>query len=198
MPRDAVRDNARDRSVIGESRGGSLASELLHAARRFSPSRFDEEHPLPRFHRNRSARSACIALSLCGLAVAAGCTSSRTFVLDPVATPRNHAVASLRQLPSTVEVSPALAARFEQELARKLALSPVDSRDTGDLTIAYRFVLFDSGSTAARVGAGIASLVGSPFYGLGDGALGVDVVFTDAGGRTVGHILVDGPISGVF
>lgn len=48
------------------------------------------------------------------------------------------------------------------------------------------------------MGAGVASLAGSPFYGLGDGSVAIDVTFADSRGTTMGHILVDGPIAGAF
>jgi hypothetical protein len=147
----------------------------------------------------RTLGIACIVPLLWGLTGTGGCASSRTFVLEPAATPRTHMATSLRCLPSTVEVSPALTTRFEEMLARKLGPETrVVAGGAGDLIIEYRFVLFDAGSPAARVGAGVASLAGSPFYGLGDGALGLDVTFTDVAGRVVGHIVVDGPISGAF
>ena len=69
---------------------------------------------------------------------------------------------------------------------------------TGELIIQYRFVLFDTGSTAARIGSGVANLAGSPFFGLGDGNLGVEATFSDSMGNTLGQVVVDGPISGAF
>lgn len=148
-------------------------------------------------HFKLNIRSASAA-AVCGAALS-GCTASRTFVLDSATDQRSHTVASLTRLPSTVDVSPSLATRFEEELSRGLAPEArVAATPSEDLVIGYRFVLFDSGSAAARVGSGVASLVGSPFYGVGDGALGVEVTFSDAAGNTVGHILVEGPISGPF
>ncbi len=131
------------------------------------------------------------------------CTTSRTFVLEPASAMRTHSLASIEHLPSTVTLDPSLASqfetRFESQLSRRLSPeASIVPPEAGDLNIRYRFVLYDAGSTATRVGAGVASLAGSPFYGLGDGALGVDVIFTNSDGRVLGRIVVDGPISGAF
>jgi hypothetical protein len=103
----------------------------------------------------------------------------------------------LRGLPSTVEGSAAATERLKNQLARKLS-PQADVSDEGDLVIAFRISLYDTGSTGLRVGSGVASLVGSPFYGVGDGAVGVDVRFQDANGNELGRIVVDGPIAGAF
>lgn len=150
-------------------------------------------------HRINSVVRRCGLAALAASSFLAACTTSRTFVLEPAMGARVHIATSIERLPSTVEIDPALATTFESQLTRKLAPeTSVVAGDSGDLSIRYRFVLYDTGSTAARVGAGVASLAGSPFYGLGDGALGVDVTFTSADGRVRGHIVVDGPISGAF
>ncbi len=111
------------------------------------------------------------------------CTGSRTFVLEHASGRDPHMVVSIRRLGSTVPVAPELATRLEARVARDLGPSArVDGSGAGDLVIGYRFVLFESGNAAARAGAGIATLAGSPFCGVGEGALGVDVQFSDAAG----------------
>ncbi len=139
------------------------------------------------------------ALGLAGmLGFASGCTSSRTFVLERVAEPGHHLAVSVDQLDATVPVGPGLAQRLEARLSTALSPHAMMNAEAADLMIAYRFVLFDDGSAAARVGAGIASLAGSPFYGLGDGAVGIEVVYSDRSGAPIGRIVVDGPIVGPF
>lgn len=138
-----------------------------------------------------------IGLLLGGLGAGTGCTSSRTFVLESAVVQRDHTSVTLRPLPSAVQASPDAGRRLEEQLARRLGPHAEIVAD-GDLVIAYRFSLFDQGSTGLRLGSGVASLIGSPFYGVGDGAIGVDVTFQDAGGRTLGRIVVDGPIAGAF
>lgn len=141
--------------------------------------------------------------TLATLPLLAACTTSRTFVLEPASAMRTHSLASIEHLPSSVTLDPSLASqfetKFESQLSRKLhPEASIVPPDACDLNIQYRFVLYDAGSTVTRVGAGVASLAGSPFYGLGDGALGVDVIFTSSDGRVLGRIVVDGPISGAF
>lgn len=102
---------------------------------------------------------------------------------------------------STASVEPKLQEAFEDRLGERLRaramFTTVESRDAA-FTIEYRFVLQDAGSTGVRLGAGVASLIGSPFYGLGDGAVGVEIVYRDRNGTSVGHTVTDAPISGVF
>ena len=135
-----------------------------------------------------------------GLLLLAGCSSSHTFVLDPPTGPRTHNVVAVKQIPSWMPIPADVSTAFEKKIAGKLPPEAKPAGDTTppDLVIQYRFVLFDTGSSAARIGSGVASLAGSPFYGVGDGTLGVDVIFTDPAGTALARIVVDGPVSGVF
>ncbi len=127
------------------------------------------------------------------------CTASRTFVLDaPVIMPGRAGVA-LRHAPGTVAIADSAQAHFESELAAALAAydQPVAPGDAS-ITLRYRFVYFDRGNPAIRIGAGAASLLGSPFYGLGDGSVGVEATYIDLSGATIARIVADGPIAGAF
>jgi len=128
-----------------------------------------------------------------------GCTPSRTFVLlqpSRVTVPRTLA---LRHDPATATVDPKDTERFEKKLAGKLkSVGGFEMGDPAELVIEYRFVLYDTGSEAARVTSGVAGVVGSPFYGIGDGSIGVEVTYATPDGARVGHIVTDGPISGAF
>lgn len=146
----------------------------------------------------RRKATGLIAAAALGAALA-GCTSGHTFVLEPAGESAGSGTVLIRRAASHVEVDAELAERFEAKLAARLARDAgLTEAEDADLVLEYRFVLFDSGSTAMRLGAGAASLLGSPFYGLGDGAVGVDVNFVDREGRGLARIVVDGPISGAF
>jgi len=41
-------------------------------------------------------------------------------------------------------------------------------------------------------------VIGSPLYGLGEGAVGVDVLYTRLDGTALGHIVTDGLVAGAF
>ncbi len=130
---------------------------------------------------------------------AGGCTQSHTFVLRPVTMPTRLMSTSIVVAPSTVGVTPAIQTLFEKKLAEKLRPEAmVQAGAAGDLVIQYRFVLYDTGNTAARIGSGVANLAGSPFFGIGDGSLGIEATYSDSMGNILGQIVVDGPISGAF
>ena len=138
----------------------------------------------------------------CFVAIAAalsGCSSGKTFVLDrPMPDGAPMAIAFSPNM-STVEIDEKTAASFESKLAAKLQKSvTVTNAQSADLVLKYRIVNYDAGSGAARVGSGVASLVGSPFYGVGDGSVGVEVMYADRSGKSVGRIVVEGQISGAF
>jgi hypothetical protein len=128
-----------------------------------------------------------------------GCVSSHTFVLQRPEPRHHYNTVALAQQESTVDVDADSADHFRAALEASL------SRDAGlaiqpaaDLVIRYKFTLFESGEPAVRVGSGVANLAGSPLYGLGDGVVGVEVVFADLLGHTLGHIVADGPVTGAF
>ncbi len=129
------------------------------------------------------------------------CVSPRTHVLEASRPVEHGRMVRVARGDSTVNIEPSLREAFEKRLEERLASrAMLTTADTGKaaFTIEYRFVLQDAGSAGVRVGAGVASLVGSPFYGLGDGAVGVEVVYRDGRGNSVGHTVTDAPISGVF
>lgn len=139
---------------------------------------------------------ALIVVSLSGLA---SCTGSRTFVLQPVQGGELHGHIALSRMESTSTVDAKANEEFEAKLTDHLRTDVGASIGVPpDLVLQYRFVLFDTGSTGARVGSGLASLAGSPLYGIGDGSVGVEVVYKRPDGTTLGHIVTDGPISGAF
>lgn len=144
-------------------------------------------------------RRLLLTLILLGASGLSACSRSRTYVLDPVRPDARHDKVAIQRGASTVTVDDDAAKAFETTLKDKLkSEAMIGADDAAPLIIRYRFVLFDTGSTAARVGSGVAGLVGSPFYGIGDGALGVEATFTEPSGQTLGRILVDGPVSGAF
>lgn len=139
-------------------------------------------------------------LILLCLAFLSGCASSHTFVLDPAMGERTHTVVSVTKMKSWMDVPNEVSESFEKKITGKLApeAKVADDRTPAELVIQYRFVLFDKGSTAARLGSGVAGVIGSPFYGIGDGTLGVDVTFSNPQGNLLARIVVDGPVTGVF
>jgi hypothetical protein len=136
-----------------------------------------------------------------GLALFGGCVSPRTLVLD-----RSRAVGQVRSVhieraQATAEVESSVQDSFETNLVQQLERHRLPQMDAGvraGLNIRYRFVLHEEGSTAKRVGSGVASLLGSPFYGIGDGAVGVEISYFDAMGEPAGKIIAEVPISGAF
>ncbi len=142
-----------------------------------------------------SLLTAALALTALG-----GCASNRTFVLQPAAVQAaTFKSVSIKPADSAIEISPEDKADFEKTLAEKLT-KVFGSAPTaqGDLVLQYRFVLNDKGNTAHRVGSNVLNLVGSPFYGFGDGAIGVEVVYSKRDGTKLAHIVTDGTLSGAF
>ncbi len=123
-------------------------------------------------------------LSLAAPMLVGGCSSSRTFVLQQPMPGTVHTGLTLRPLDGAVKVDPEAQKDFETKLSAKfkdqIGVAPSNH---GDLVVQYRFTLFDQGAGAARVGSTIANIVGSPFYGIGDGAVGVEVVYSTADGK---------------
>ncbi len=128
-----------------------------------------------------------------------GCASNRTFVLQPAIQATTFKSVSIKPADSSIEVSPEDRVEFEQSLSDKLTkvFGSAPSAQ-GDLVLQYRFVLNEKGNTAFRVGSNVLNLVGSPFYGFGDGAIGVEVVYTKRDGTKLAHIVTDGTLSGAF
>lgn len=158
------------------------------------------------FHRS-APRSAARFLALTFAAAAsvaffAGCASNRTYVLQPIMQPTaiaRPASVSVKALDPFVEVSPEDRAHFETDLAVMLKqIYGASPSQGGDVVLNYRFVLNDKGNAAYRVGSNVLNLVGSPFYGFGDGNIGVEVVYTRRDGTRLAHIVVDGTLSGAF
>lgn len=146
-----------------------------------------------------STRITRSVLTLAGLVLLPACTSSKTFVLQPVREGEISGRVALSRMEATAMVDPKAHADFEARLTEELGRQVgATVGDPADLIVQYRFVLFDQGSSGARVGSGIASLAGSPLYGVGDGAVGVEIVYKRPDGMTIGHIVTDGPIAGAF
>jgi len=134
-----------------------------------------------------------------GSALQVGCIAGRTFVLERPAPSTVYTGVALRPMGEQIEVDPAVRLEFHEILTRKLTKElGVVPDDTGDLLLQYRITLFDEGEGAVRVGSTLTNFVGSPFYGLGDGAVGIEVRFVRRDGVTLGHIVTDGSISGAF
>lgn len=145
------------------------------------------------------SRFATMVLALLCLVLLPACTSSKTFVLQPVRGGELAGQVALSRMEATTMVDPKAHADFEAKLTEELRRQVgATVGSPADLIVEYRFVLFDQGSSGARVGSGLASLAGSPLYGVGDGAVGVEIVYKRPDGTTVGHIVTDGPISGAF
>lgn len=143
----------------------------------------------------RAISLLCVPMTL----LFAGCTSSRTFQLQPVSDNQIHGRVTIARLPESVRTDPADNQQFEATLTRNLEDKlHATIGQPPDLVIQYRFVLFDQGSGAARTLSGIANLAGSPVYGAGDGAIGVEIVYARPDGAQIGHIISEGPISGAF
>lgn len=142
----------------------------------------------------------CVAMSLAlAAAVQIGCSSGRTFVLQPVHGGTIQGRVALKAVESTTQIDPQANKDLEAKLGEQLTKQVgVEIGAPADLVVEYRFVLYDTGSTGARLGSGIASLAGSPFYGIGDGSVGIEVVYRQSDGRAIGHIITDGPIAGAF
>lgn len=144
-------------------------------------------------------RARAWVAALCAAGAMAACVSSKTFVLHQTVPGTTHHGLVLKPLECAIKVDQAAQDDFKSKLAAKLkSATGVDPSDTGDLIVQYRFVLFEQGSTAARLASGAANLAGSPLYGIGDGSVGVEVIYARPDGTELGHIISDGPISGAF
>lgn len=152
-----------------------------------------------RTHRSTSPLARLLLSAALMSAGLGGCVSSKTFVLQPVTDGQIHGQIALEPSPASVKVEEGAVKDFEASLAKHLReyVGATTGRPA-DLVVQYRFVLFDQGSGVGRVGSGLAGLAGSPVYGIGDGAVGVEIVYKRADGTTIGQIVTDGPISGAF
>lgn len=120
-------------------------------------------------------------------------------MLERPAVTIDHRTVALKHGPDTSPLDPATDQEFEASLAAELAPALAVVPETeADLTIQYRFVHYDSGNAVVRVGSGLAGLFGSPFYGLGDGAVGVEATFLDHQGTVMARVVVEGQIAGFF
>lgn len=146
--------------------------------------------------------SHVLAASIMIAGVLGGCSSSRTFVLEPVSQEVDVGSIRLEKLDAVVNTDADAAGEFEAKLAKQLTKQTganiAAAGEHTDLVLKHRFVLFDQGAGAARVGSGIAGVIGSPFYGIGDGSIGVEIFYALPNGTTIGHIVSDGPITGTF
>jgi len=145
-------------------------------------------------------RLAVLASTFLALAAPlAGCVSSKTFVLHPVEQGVTYGRVALKPSDASVKVDAMSQSDFEKKLAERLRREVGAEVGTPpDLILQYRFVLFDQGSGGARVASGITNVIGSPVYGIGDGAVGVEVTYLKPDGMKVGQIVTDGPIAGAF
>lgn len=133
------------------------------------------------------------------LAFLSGCVSSKTFVLQPVPQGTELGRIAIKSADGSIAVDSKSRADFESRLQNQLQKQVGAAvAEPPDMIVQYRFVLFDQGSGAVRVVSGLTNIAGSPIYGLGDGAVGVEVIYTKPDGTRIGHIVTDGPISGVF
>lgn len=148
---------------------------------------------------------ALVALVALGALALAGCAPSRTYVLSApaggAASPTAVTGYSLRAMSPSVRTEAGLEDRLAKSLAEKLRAKfgqPAAEGGLADLVIEHRFVLFEGGNPVLRVGSTLTNLAGSPIYGLGDGAVGVEVRFRRVDGAELGHIVTDGSIAGAF
>ena len=140
-----------------------------------------------------------LAPALFCLLVLGGCAQSRTFVLQQPAPGTVHSGLTLKPLESSVKVDSESQKLFESKLVAKLTKEVgVAPSDHGDLIVQYRFTLFDQGAGGARVANTLANIAGAPITGLGDGTVGVEVIYSHADGSPLGHIVTDGSIAGAF
>ncbi|MBL0870940.1 MAG: hypothetical protein IBJ18_10235 [Phycisphaerales bacterium] len=143
------------------------------------------------------------------LSLAGGCTPAQTLVLQMPPSPQAGGLApvalvSVEQEKGLVELTKEQAEQFRDRLVKKLttlsnfkeagAANAADER----LVIRYRFVHLDSGNVVARGISGAANLFGSPFYGVGDGAVAVEAKYLNRQGVEQARIVALGPISGAL
>ena len=150
-----------------------------------------------RYHRPASASAVCtLALTL------GGCAAGHIFVLDRPEGMPAYSTVYLYEGGSTAALEPAQKEHFESMLRTRLRREPAlglsESPRDDALSIEYRIVALDKGSAAARVVNGAIQVVGVPVSGLGDGTLGVDVIYRDRSGAAIAHIVADGPIAGLL
>lgn len=141
-----------------------------------------------------------VVVAICA-SCAGGCAGSRTYVLAHPAPTAPARCIRLVEAPPTSPIAEDARREFRDALASSLTtVAMVDRTDAADaeLTLRYRIVQYDAGNAAVRIGQGAASLLGSPFAGLGDGSVGVEVLYLAASGEPLGHIVADGPIAGLF
>lgn len=143
----------------------------------------------------------CCGLVLAALTLAApgGCTSRHTFVLERPAEVTAHHGLAIALVPGTASVDEEDQTDFRTELSERLSTRcKLVAAEQAQITLQCRLVHFDEGNVALRVGSGVAGLFGSPFYGLGDGNVGVEATFLDRRQTVLARVVVDGPIAGVF
>lgn len=145
--------------------------------------------------RRTGLESLTAGILLSSMALLAGCQMGRTFVLKPASEHVPVMGVRIREIEPTAQLSESEKAHFEHALHERLQRD-LDITEGDDLTIEYRVVLRDDGSTATRVGAAIVSLTGVPTGSLGNGNLGIDATFKNREGREVARVLADGPIDG--
>jgi hypothetical protein len=163
-------------------------------------------------------RSAVMNVVVRGLAVgcvgvvllqAGGCTPAQTLVLQMPPSPQAGGLApvnlvSVEQEKGIVELSKEQAEQFRERLVKKLTTlstfkeAPSSNSTDERLIIRYRFVHLDSGNVVARGISGAANLFGSPFYGVGDGAVAVEAKYLNRQGVEQARIVALGPISGAL
>lgn len=148
--------------------------------------------------------------AVAGVAMFSGCVRSRVYVLD-APSPEPMSIAprgmTLRQGEHAVKMCEKEIAVFEAAIAEayrdqtgsgRVGVLTTAPSGSSDLELVYRFVSLDEGDGSVRVVSGVAGLFGSPFYALGDGDIGVEAVFEDAGRRPLARVVCSGPISGMF
>lgn len=145
----------------------------------------------------------CVSSMALGGCFLGACAPSRTYVLDAPAYTAGTSLASssvsVREAPGDSGADPKLLSEFKSSLRKHLEEEPgIAVSDDAPVTLLYRFVLHTDGNAPVRVGSGLLNLLGSPFYGLGDGAVGVDVTYLDRAGQPIGRIVADGAIAGMF
>lgn len=149
------------------------------------------------------ARSWAV-LALLGLGAVQGCTPRQLFVLEAAPayfTDPGQAATSvaLVELEPTAKIGTEQRTDFRTALETSLADDPaLKVDDSAPLLLEYRFVHLSTGEVPVRVISGIAGLFGSPFYGLGDGSVGVEVRFRQRGGQDAGRVVIGSPITGFF
>lgn len=143
-----------------------------------------------------TGRRTAAVLALAALLT--GCTSGHTFILSRPAARRSYPAVALREGASTATLDPEFKDYFLKQLRSELAEKPAlaISDESPALTLEYRMVTYDKGVAAARVVNGVIQLAGVPVSGMGDGTVGIEVLYKDRSGAVVAQIVADGPIRG--